>query len=236
MKKAVLFDLDGTLLPMDQEVFTKTYFHDICKKMMAYGYVPETLSKGIWAGTAAMVGNNGKDTNENVFWKKFTEIFGEKGYADKVHFDEFYANEFEETRRVCGYNPEAARTIRELKSKGIRVILASNPLFPEIAQKKRMQWAGVEIPDFDYITTYENSHYCKPNPQYYTEILKVIGCDAKDCLMVGNDAKEDLIAEAAGLQTFLLTDCMINSENKDITGYSQGSFPELRAYVERWIG
>ena len=93
--KAVLFDLDGTLLPMDQEVFTKTYFHDICKKMAAYGYEPESLSKGIWKGTAAMVCNNGEDTNENVFWKKFQEIFGEKGYADKIHFDAFYANEFE---------------------------------------------------------------------------------------------------------------------------------------------
>ncbi len=25
--KAVLFDLDGTLLPMDQEVFTKEYYN-----------------------------------------------------------------------------------------------------------------------------------------------------------------------------------------------------------------
>ena len=24
--KAILFDLDGTLLPMDQDLFTKTYF------------------------------------------------------------------------------------------------------------------------------------------------------------------------------------------------------------------
>ena len=234
--KAVLFDLDGTLLPMDQEVFTKTYFHDICKKMTAYGYEPESLSKGIWKGTAAMVSNNGEDTNENVFWKKFQEIFGEKGYADKVHFDEFYANEFEETRRVCGSNPEANRIIKDLKSKGIRVILASNPLFPEVAQKKRMQWAGVDSSDFEYITTYENSHYCKPNPKYYTEILQVIGCKAGDCLMVGNDAKEDLIAEEAGLHTFLLTDCMLNTENKDITGYARGGFTELSVYLDRLIG
>ena len=216
---------------MDQEVFTKTYFHDICKKMISYGYEPESLSKGIWAGTAAMVCNNGEDTNENVFWQKFKEIFGEKGYADKCRFDEFYANEFEETRRVCGYNPEANHTIRELRSKGIRVILASNPLFPEVAQKKRMQWAGVDISDFEYITTYENSHFCKPNPQYYAEILKVIGCDEKECLMVGNDAKEDLIAGEAGLHTFLLTDCMINSENKDISDYPRGGFRELREYI-----
>ena len=99
-----------------------------------------------------------------------------------------------------------------------------------------MQWADVDSSDFEYITTYENSHYCKPNPQYYTEILQVIGCKAGDCLMVGNDAKEDLIAEEAGLHTFLLTDCMLNTENKDITGYARGSFAELRNYINGLIG
>ena len=72
--------------------------------------------------------------------------------------------------------------------------------------------------------------------QYYTEILQVIGCDARDCLMVGNDAKEDLIAEEAGLHTFLLTDCMLNTENRDITGYAKGSFAELRMHLDRLIG
>ena len=31
--KAVLFDLDGTLLPMDQDIFVKSYFGLLAKKL-----------------------------------------------------------------------------------------------------------------------------------------------------------------------------------------------------------
>lgn len=232
MIRAVLFDLDGTLLPMDQDVFTKTYFQDLCKKMANYGYDAKALTDGVWKGTAMMVRNQGNQTNEAVFWQTFREIFGEQGYADKEKFDAFYANEFEETKRVCGYDPQANATIKELKRRGIRVILASNPLFPETAQIKRMKWAGVDISDFEYITTYENSHYCKPNPKYYKEILDVTGEAAEQCLMVGNDATEDMVAAEAGLHTFLLNDHMINSEGRDITAFRRGSYPELLQYID----
>ena len=41
--KVVLFDLDGTLLPMDQDVFVKTYFKGIAAKLAPYGYEPKAL-------------------------------------------------------------------------------------------------------------------------------------------------------------------------------------------------
>ena len=62
--KIVMFDLDGTLLPMDQDVFVKAYFSELCKKAAPFGYDPEKLIKGVWAGTGAMVKNNGAKTNE----------------------------------------------------------------------------------------------------------------------------------------------------------------------------
>ena len=72
----VLFDLDGTLLPMDQDAFMKIYFGGLAAKLAPRGYEPTALIKAIWTGTADMVKNDGKDTNERVFWKRFTEIFG----------------------------------------------------------------------------------------------------------------------------------------------------------------
>lgn len=39
MIKAILFDLDGTVLPMNEEEFTKGYFGLLCKKLVSYGYV-----------------------------------------------------------------------------------------------------------------------------------------------------------------------------------------------------
>lgn len=225
--KIVMFDLDGTLLPMDQDVFVKAYFSELCKKMAPFGYDPDLLIKGVWAGTGAMVKNMGSKTNEDVFWETFSGVFGEKAYADKEIFNEFYRNEFDRAKSVCGYNPVAGELIRKLKAAGIKTVLASNPIFPETAQKKRMQWAGLNPDDFEYITTYENSHYCKPNIKYYEELMNVLGYKAEECIMVGNDVSEDMCAAEIGIRTFLLTDCMINTKEKDISSLERGGFPEL---------
>ena len=88
--KAIFFDLDGTLLPMDQEVFTKGYFHLLAGKLAPYGYQPQPLIDAIWSGTAAMVKNDGSRRNEEAFWQKFYSIFGEKSLQDKPLFEEFY--------------------------------------------------------------------------------------------------------------------------------------------------
>ena len=79
----VLFDLDGTLLPMDQEEFTRGYFGLLTQKAAPRGYDPKQLVDGIWAGTAAMVKNDGSQTNEAVFWRKFAQIFGQEALKDK---------------------------------------------------------------------------------------------------------------------------------------------------------
>ncbi len=229
--KTILFDLDGTLLPMDQDVFTKAYFRALTEKLVPHGYDPESLVKGIWAGTASMVRNDGQRTNEAVFWDAFAAIFGDRVYRDKALFDAFYVNEFDRAKEVCGFDPDANATIKTLKAEGYQIVLASNPIFPLTAQKRRMAWAGLDADDFSYYTSYENSHYCKPNPDYYREILSDIGCLATDCLMVGNDANEDMAAVEAGIRTFLLTNCLINSKGKDISAYPRGGFGQLMAFI-----
>ena len=50
--------------------------------------------------------------------------------------------------------------------------------------------------------------------------------------MVGNDVKEDMIAESLGMKVFLLTDCLINKEEKDISVYPNGDLNALLAYVD----
>jgi hypothetical protein len=45
------------------------------------------------------------------------------------------------------------------------------------------------------------------------------------------DVGEDLIAEAVGMKVFLLTDCIINKDGRDISRYPQGSFPELMDFI-----
>ncbi len=229
--KTVMFDLDGTLLPMDQDEFTKAYFRLLAGKLAPKGYDPEQLISGIWAGTAAMVKNDGSCTNEEAFWKKFSAIFGEKVLADKPVFEEFYRVEFQNARDRCGFAPEAAELVKALKAGGYRVLLATNPIFPAIATESRIRWAGLEPEDFELYTTYENSRHSKPNPDYYRDLLSRIGEEAENCLMVGNDATEDMAAETLGMQVFLLTDCLINREEKDISQWPHGSFGALKKYL-----
>ena len=230
--RAVLFDLDGTLLPMEVEHFTKTYFGLLAQKAAPYGFAPEPLVAAVWKGTKAMVKNDGSCSNEDAFWRCFAEVYGEKALADKPMFDGFYRNEFQQARDVCGYAPGAAETVSLAKALGLRTALATNPIFPAAATESRIRWAGLEPEDFELYTTYENIGHCKPNPEYYRDILKILGLEAGECLMVGNDAAEDTAAELAGIKVFLLTDCLINKAGRDLTNYPQGGFEQLAQYLK----
>ena len=229
----VLFDLDGTLLPMDQDEFTRSYFRLLAAKAAPAGYEPGPLVDAIWAGTGAMVQNDGKHSNETAFWTRFAAVYGEKALADKPLFDDFYKNEFQGARGSCGFTPQAAELIEKLRRLGLTAVLATNPIFPAAATESRIHWAGLRPEDFALYTTYENSHFCKPNPEYYLEILRRIDARPEDCLMVGNDVTEDMAAQALGMQVFLLTDCLINRDGKDISVYPHGSFDALSAHISR---
>lgn len=230
--KAVLFDLDGTLLPMDQDKFVKAYFGLLAERLAPKGYEPKKLLDSVWAGIAAMVRNDGKCTNEEVFWKKYAEIHGEDSLKDIPYVNDFYCEEFNKVQAVCGFTPCAREIVDMVKVSGKRLVLATNPIFPAMATENRMRWAGLSPEDFELYTTYENSGFCKPNPKYYMEILEKIGCNPEECLMVGNDVSEDMVAETLGMKVFLLTDCIINKEKKDISVYPHGSFKELKEYLE----
>lgn len=228
----ILFDLDGTLLPMDQDGFTKAYFGLLAKKAATKGYESEAFIQAIWQGTKAMIKNDGSCTNEEVFWREFCGIFGEKARLDIPMFDEFYSNEFEGARAVCGYNEDVPKAIQTLKQKGYRLILATNPLFPAVATNRRMSWAGLSPDDFELYTTYENFNFCKPNPEYYREIVRRLNLNSEECLMVGNDVAEDMIAKTLGMQVFLLTDCLLNRKGEEISEYPQGNIQDMIRFVE----
>ena len=234
MKKitTILFDLDGTLLPMDQDAFTADYFKRLAAKLAPHGYEPKAFHEALWAGVAAMVKNDGSCTNEEAFWNRFAGILGEHVRADEPIFAEFYRNEFQQVQASCGFNPAASETVQALKEMGYRLALATNPLFPATATESRIRWAGLDQADFEIYTTYENAHYCKPNPDYYREVLQKIGCEPEECLMVGNDAHEDMIAETLGMKVFLLEDCLLNRKQADITRYPRGSFGDLMAHIK----
>ncbi|MBE6737572.1 MAG: HAD family hydrolase [Ruminococcaceae bacterium] len=229
--KAVLFDLDGSLLPMDQDEFIKAYFTHLSMRMAKFGYDPKELVSTIWAGTKNMMKNNGTCSNEDVFWKAFSETYGEKYLKDRTLFDDYYHNEFLKVKDVCGYNAKAKEAVERIKQAGYRVVLATQPIFPSIATKHRTNWAGLDVSDFEFFTAFENIGYCKPNLKYYEEICNRLGVSPSECLMVGNDTGDDMVAEKLGMQVFLLTDCLINQSGEDIEKYRHGSFAELLEFL-----
>ena len=232
MIRTVFFDLDGTLLPMDQDVFVKAYFGGIAKRLAPYGYEAKALIDAIWRGTGAMGKNDGTRRNEEAFWQTFCALFGERALEDIPHFDAFYREDFDSVAAVCGHDVRARAVLDLLHEKKIPAVLATNPIFPAIATEKRIAWAGLSPDDFVLYTTYENCSYCKPNLAYYRDLLDRIDARPEECLMVGNDVQEDMITEQLGMKVFLLTDCIINKENKDISAYPHGGFKELKQFIE----
>lgn len=239
MKKVILFDLDGTLLPMNQDEFVKAYFYALMKKLTELG-IPASneeekgrLAKAMWSGIGSMVNNDGSCTNEERFFLDFSTILNLDFSVYKRELDGFYQNEFNVVSVVAKKNPAISEVISELKERGFRLAIATNPLFPLRANESRLAWAGLKLSDFEYCTCYENSHYCKPKLEYYKEILNVLGVSAQECLMVGNDVKEDMVAKELGMDVFLVTDYIINVENRDISEFPYGSWGDFGEYIKK---
>lgn len=230
--KAVLFDLDGTLLPMDLDEFIKVYFKALAAHLVPHGYDAERLIGGVWKGTEAMLKNDGSRTNEQAFWDTFAAVMGEGARADEPLFERFYTEKFGALRAICGFDDRAAGAVSHIRDSGLRVALATNPIFPAVATRQRVQWAGLQPEDFELITTYENSRFSKPSDGYYRDVAQALGLEPSQCLMVGNDVDDDLSAERVGMQVFLLTPCLINKKQKPIGHYPQGGFDHLLAYIE----
>ena len=232
MITTILFDLDGTLLPMDQDLFLKAYIGGLVKTASTLGYDPETMKNAIMSGTFAMINNDGTRTNEDAFWDVLKGVFGETIMDDYHMFDEFYRTDFQKIKDVCGFDRRAKEIIECVKNRRLKAALATNPMFPVIATESRIRWAGLEPNDFEFFTSYETSRYSKPNLDYYREVASRLGVEPSECLMVGNDVGDDMIAEKLGMKVFLLTDCLINKNNEDIAKYPHGSFDDLKTYIE----
>ena len=232
MITTVFFDLDGTLLPMELDSFLESYFDLLIKKLSLHGYDAETTTNGMWESLFAMLNNDGSRTNEDAFWDRFSQEVGKDARNDAAIFQDFYQNEFYGTKVACGYDPKAVETVAAVKARGLRVVLATNPLYPAIATESRIRWAGFDPEDFEVYTTFENYSHCKPNPAYYQDIMDNLGLKPEECLMVGNDAIEDTAALKAGIKVFLLPKYLVNRQNVDISAYPQGDFDDLLQYID----
>lgn len=233
----ILFDLDGTLLPMDQDAFIEKYFAALAARICPYGYEPKALIKALWKGVAAMTANDGTMTNEARFWEVFCSLLGDGIMKCHSVFEDFYRTEFHTAKASTSPAPLCKEVLKAARATGASVALATNPLFPVCAVESRLSWIGLSLDDFDYVTTYETSSFCKPNPDYYRSILQRMSASPEETLMIGNDVNEDILpTQELGMSSFLLTDCAIweKGEDKEYRvplGVPSGSYQTLLVYL-----
>jgi FMN phosphatase YigB (HAD superfamily) len=200
--KAILFDLDGTLLDNDMDVFLSHYFKMLSARM-AHILPPDEFIAHLMRASRAMIANDGRATNEEVFAAAFYPLAGRPRQEVEAIFMDFYANDFPALRQYTRRKPEARQVVQQALDLGHDVVIATNPLFPATAIEQRLEWAGVAGFPYRLVTTYENSRACKPNLLYYEQILDSIGHRAEACLVVG-DEDMDMVAAQLGCVTFLV--------------------------------
>lgn len=236
MTKTILFDLDGTLLPMDTDGFVKTYTKELARTV-AHIVDPTEFTKALWAGTYAMMKNVDENkSNEQVFIESFLPLLQLEKEEIWPTLDGFYRDVFPTFSYLCKVTPIARRVVETAIEQGYQVAIATNPVFPKVAIDERIRWAGLADVPFSFVTVYENSYFTKPHIQYYQSICDVLGVLPEDCIMVGNDKQEDMVATKLGMKTYLVEDYVIDRGEPSYAIDDKGTLEDLYNHLKRKTG
>ncbi len=179
---------------------------------------PDVFQKRMITATQALLENRGPLSNADVFMNLF--VMGGTVSREILwnRFEAFYENLFDSlqvhVRKIEGILPVFER----LSVLPVKLVSASNPLWPEIVQQKRLAWAGLSHIRFDLITHISNMSSCKPRLAFYLEICEKIGESPESCMMVGNDMINDMICKNIGMHTYYTTDA---GSGDDLLGFSR---------------
>jgi len=236
MIKTILFDLDGTLLPIDTDAFARQYMKALAT-FAGHLVSPTLLVEQVWAATGEMIRNTDPElTNAQVFARSFFPRVGQEEQVLMPVFETFYRQQFPGLRAVCPRIPGLARqVVSTAVARGYEIVLATNPLFPRMAIEERMRWIEVDDLPWRLVTVYEEMHACKPQPHYYREVLERIGRRPEECLMVGNDVQEDGVAAALGMDVFFVTDYLIDRKGTALPPARSGSLSDFLAQLEAGV-
>ncbi len=227
MINTLLFDLDGTLLEIDMDFFLEKYFEAMVSRFD--GLVDgRFLVQQILKSTRTMVENTDPGrTNKDIFMEDFFRATGLDPTEVLPRFDAFYQEDFPGLRVYAKRIQVAREVLAKAREQGYTLVLATNPVFPVSAIRNRMEWAGIDGFEFELVTAYENMHFCKPHLEYYQEVLEKICRAPEECLMVGNDVGEDLVAGKLGIKTYLVTDFIINNTEANFQPDLSGSLRDF---------
>jgi FMN phosphatase YigB (HAD superfamily) len=233
MIKAVLLDLDDTLLTNSDKVFVPALLAEM-NTFFAREYQIREMG-AVVAGTMQQMATSSDFhiTNSDIAAACIGAAVGQPPETLIAGFTAFYQDIFPRLRKHTTPRPTAVKVVEELKERGIAVIIATNPVYPTPAIHHRLVWAGVEpIEQFSFITTGDDMHFTKPNPAYYGEILARAGFEPEDAVMVGNSLRNDIVpANQMGLHTYHIQDAPTASP-ADTTGTLDDFLAAVR---EGWL-
>ena len=205
MLKAVLIDLDNTMVLYDEPAFFMRYFEKLCKAMADLFPAEELMARVIKA-VSALQENDGREKNSRFFMKVF--MGRRPGAPGEIwqRFMTFYEKDYPRIEADASAAGGLHAVLDRLQRRPLKLVMASNPIYPLIAMEKRMAWAGIETGRFQLLTHMVNMSFVKPRKGYYRQICEAIGEPPEMCLMVGNDPVNDMAAARAGLKTYRTTD------------------------------
>ncbi|MCD6521019.1 MAG: HAD family hydrolase [Anaerolineae bacterium] len=229
--KALLFDLDDTLLINDVERFMQRYFELLLARMRDL-VSPSLFFRAFQQASRAMLYNDGRDgTNAEVFAATFFPLIGKSPEELAPVFEEFFAHDFETLRQYTAADPFARPLMECVFQRGYQVAIATQPFFPRQANLARLRWAQVGAEEFPYsfITSYEVMRACKPHPHYFSSLLQHLGRQAEECLMVGDSPEADMAAGRWGIKTFWVNR---SQAPRSVQCDAQGTLEDLLTLIE----
>ena len=220
MIKAILFDLDDTLLINADSTFVPEYLRladDFFYKHWQHPRISDALIQ------ITRILNEPRDvrqTNMAVARSLIATTTRQLHEAVDTAFDQFYAEYYPALRRCTTPAPFAPEMVELARTNDLAVVIATNPVYPETAVRQRLNWAGI-TGDFALITSADNMHFAKPDPAYYAEIIARVGIEPDEALMVGDNLSNDIMPAALlGLHTFWITDssAQVSRDTSDGSG------------------
>ena len=234
--RGILFDLDGTLLDIEMEPYIKGYvdglarcFEDLTDRMV----FAEVL---ISSAYALLSSRDGEQTNEQFFLSMVARQLGIGQHQLHQRLQHFYKEGLDALAHLVKPFPQSLAILQTCFDKNLKVALATNPVFPRPAIDARLRSAGLADFPYHHISSYENSHYCKPNRQFFLDILDRLELGPDQVIMVGNDTQYDLPARHAGIATYLVDTRLIDHDRLANQATYRGNHDNLLQFIRHLSG
>lgn len=198
---AVLFDLDGTLLDIDGEAFLDAYI-----EAMTNWWGPAdstTFRHAVMAAAVPIFAHHPDRTNGEVFRDHLGAHLGLHPDEVRARICRFHQEGLPALRPPALPVPDARACVAHCLGLGLRVAVATTPIYMPEVIALRLRWAGLADLPWDLVTHSERMHACKPHPAYFAEVADHLGLAPDACVMVGDDPLQDGPASQTGMAVLL---------------------------------